>query len=457
MKRIVLSASLIGLASALAAAPLNIVDVGAPGINCVFNTNCTSIVTDTSSPILLPNTTGTGFLQTRTTLGATGSLAAGLTAYFYRIDLTGVTANSNAQPCLTNVVRCTTNTTVTTSNVLTCQTNQLPGSNRLVCVTNRIPGTNIVFRFTNTIPATNFVNCAVLGGTFICVTNFFPGTNIVFSFTNQVPGSNVVTCSNVFVPSTNVVVCATNRFLQTNVVVRCTTNRVSCPGTAPCIDTLHLRFGALADLSLIGTNGATGQVFVVTSGGVGSTGPTSAEQSNGIVTLHFETPICPGESSFFIGLIASNPPVASPAVVGLTSDSNLVVQARTPGLRGVPIPCDFTALRTAIQQLALSDILAPNDHARAGHRNALLNNAEEAAAAAQRGDLEAVLEALQMIANKTGSHGKPWVKPAGALPIRAALDALLDCLEGLGAGENGEDRPGLSHSKPQSQGHGPND
>jgi hypothetical protein len=301
----------------------SVVTVGAPAINCVFNTNCTSIVTDTSSPILLPNTSGLGFLQTRTYLGETGSLGQGLYVYEYRIDLRAVTANSGALPCFSNDVHCVTN-------------------------------------------------------------------------------AGIVTCS---------------------------TNLVSCPGTAPCIDELRLNFGSLSGMTITNLLGATGQVFVVTSGGLGSNGPSSVVQNGSVVTLRFADPICPGESSYFIGLVSSNAPTTTRAVLDLTSGTNIVVSARTPRLTGRPITCDFSALSNAIAQLTLSDIIAPNDHARAGRQKALMNNVNGAIRAAEQGDLEGVLEALGMIANKTGNKGNPWVRPAAGHEIGLILDSLLDCLE----------------------------
>jgi hypothetical protein len=325
MKRLLFWIGLAVSATALTAATVTqtVVTVGAPAINCVFNTNCTSIVTDTSSPIALPNTSGLGFLQTRTYLGQTGSLGQGLYVYEYRIDLRAVTANAGAQPCFSNHVQCVTN-------------------------------------------------------------------------------AGVVTCS---------------------------TNLVSCPGSAPCIDELRLNFGALSGLTVTNPLGSTGQVFVITSGGLGSNGPSSVVQNGSVVTLRFADPICPGESSYFIGLVSSNAPTTTRAVLDLTSGSNILVSARTPRITGRPITCDFSALSNAIAQLALSDILAPNDHARAGRRGALLNNVNAAVRAAERGDLEGVLDALGMIANKTGNKGNPWVRPAAGHQIGLILDPLLDCLE----------------------------
>ena len=80
---------------------LTVVNVGAPAINCVFDSDCTIIVDDSSADVVLPLATGTGFLQTRTfPIGEAGTQAEGLYAYLYRIDLRNVTANSGVTPCV---------------------------------------------------------------------------------------------------------------------------------------------------------------------------------------------------------------------------------------------------------------------------------------------------------------------------------------------------------------------
>jgi hypothetical protein len=82
------AAALTAAASSTAfAAPLKIVEVSAPAINCVFQPSCTITVTDTTSPITLAGAAGAGFLQSRTSPSAIGSPASGRTAYLYRIDL----------------------------------------------------------------------------------------------------------------------------------------------------------------------------------------------------------------------------------------------------------------------------------------------------------------------------------------------------------------------------------
>jgi hypothetical protein len=87
-----LSAILCSLAGVAGAAPLTIVNVAAPDINCVFETDCTIVVTDSVGNIALPNVTGIARLQSRTFAGQPGAPGAGKTGYEYRLDLTQATA-----------------------------------------------------------------------------------------------------------------------------------------------------------------------------------------------------------------------------------------------------------------------------------------------------------------------------------------------------------------------------
>ncbi|HEY0300674.1 MAG TPA: hypothetical protein VGC36_05050 [Rhizomicrobium sp.] len=77
------------------AAALTIVNVGAPAINCVFNTGCTVVVTDSIGTFTPPGDTAGARLQSRTYPGTAPAPAAGTMAYEYRVDLTaakGITA-----------------------------------------------------------------------------------------------------------------------------------------------------------------------------------------------------------------------------------------------------------------------------------------------------------------------------------------------------------------------------
>lgn len=87
MKRFAFALIICLVPLAAKAAPLKIVNVTAPAINCVFSTSCSVRVKDTKEDFPL-STGGKGILRARTFKGANGSPAEGLFAYEYRLDLT---------------------------------------------------------------------------------------------------------------------------------------------------------------------------------------------------------------------------------------------------------------------------------------------------------------------------------------------------------------------------------
>jgi hypothetical protein len=103
----VIGRSVVATVSALwlwpaAAEPLVVVDVAAPAINCVFNTTCKIVVTDSAGALAIPGLSGNAFLQSRTFAGAPGTPAAGMTGYEFRVDLTQATAGA-AKVCVTGL------------------------------------------------------------------------------------------------------------------------------------------------------------------------------------------------------------------------------------------------------------------------------------------------------------------------------------------------------------------
>ena len=94
-----LAFSLLSIAE-ITAAPLDIVTVGAPAINCKFDTDCTITVTDSSDHFTIGPTSGDAFLQSRTwPVGEPGTAAEGLYGYEYRLDLRQL-AGITALPCV---------------------------------------------------------------------------------------------------------------------------------------------------------------------------------------------------------------------------------------------------------------------------------------------------------------------------------------------------------------------
>jgi hypothetical protein len=89
---------------AASAAPLTVVQVAAPGVNCIFDASCRLTVTDTVDNLPpVPGYNGKAVLQSRTAnAAATGVPGAGTTVYIYRVDLTGAAAASD-QMCVSSV------------------------------------------------------------------------------------------------------------------------------------------------------------------------------------------------------------------------------------------------------------------------------------------------------------------------------------------------------------------
>jgi hypothetical protein len=77
-------------ASPVHAQNLTIVEVNAPKVNCVFQTDCSLVVNDSTGNISLPflATPGTAWLQSRTYPGEAGAPGVGTTGYEYRLSMT---------------------------------------------------------------------------------------------------------------------------------------------------------------------------------------------------------------------------------------------------------------------------------------------------------------------------------------------------------------------------------
>lgn len=90
------------LAVNLSAAPLKIVTVSAPPINCIFDTTCVITVTDTTAAIPIAGIAGKAILQSRTFKSKPSAPAAGRYMYQYRLDLTNAYGVLSA-PCVTSL------------------------------------------------------------------------------------------------------------------------------------------------------------------------------------------------------------------------------------------------------------------------------------------------------------------------------------------------------------------
>jgi hypothetical protein len=104
----------------------------------------------------------------------------------------------------------------------------------------------------------------------------------------------------------------------------------------PCVLSLRVTFGPVASFQYNGA-GPLDQVFVVTAGGVGTIGLSSANKVGDDITFTFASPVCAGGSpgtgatSFFFGLASDRAPQAVTATVAQLGGGNHAVAARAPG------------------------------------------------------------------------------------------------------------------------------
>jgi hypothetical protein len=108
---VIAAAGLFGAVLGAQAAPLSVVDVAAPAINCVFNMTpipnvpppaCQVVVNDSIGVFAPPGDIGAARLQSRTYPGTAPAPAAGAMAYVYRVDLTAVKGVTAAN-CVTKL------------------------------------------------------------------------------------------------------------------------------------------------------------------------------------------------------------------------------------------------------------------------------------------------------------------------------------------------------------------
>jgi hypothetical protein len=102
-----------------------------------------------------------------------------------------------------------------------------------------------------------------------------------------------------------------------------------------CVDWMTISFGPVVSLDYNGDK-KLDQVFVVTSGGLGTIGLAKAVQTGSNITFKFASPVCAGGSpgkgatSFFWGLVSKKPPVNVTATLHETGGVTHVVKARSP-------------------------------------------------------------------------------------------------------------------------------
>lgn len=124
----------------------------------------------------------------------------------------------------------------------------------------------------------------------------------------------------------------------------------------PCLRSITIEFGPVIDTLDFDGDKETGDLaYIVTRGGPGKIGIASMQKYSNRVTFHFDSPLCvggpdhPGDSTYFFGLVSSQPHGSATATLketaGLGSASpklkknrkyNVVVLAPQSGTAGEP-------------------------------------------------------------------------------------------------------------------------
>ena len=109
------------------------------------------------------------------------------------------------------------------------------------------------------------------------------------------------------------------------------------PGNPACVTSLSLDFGPIVPLDYDGDSSLE-DIFIVTSGAVGSVAPSAIDLTDGKLTLSFSPPVCGdfspsqnnGESTFFMGLASPFREHAVTAEVSSNWDEPLSLATRAP-------------------------------------------------------------------------------------------------------------------------------
>jgi hypothetical protein len=107
-------------------------------------------------------------------------------------------------------------------------------------------------------------------------------------------------------------------------------------GAPSCIDWVTLNFGPVVATLNYGGDPKPDQVFVITTGGIGTIGLSSAVQTGRAIRFSFRNPVCTGsaagkgDSSYFWGLVSKTPAANITATLHETSGATHLVKARAP-------------------------------------------------------------------------------------------------------------------------------
>jgi hypothetical protein len=188
-----------------------------------------------------------------------------------------------------------------------------------------------------------------------------------------------------------------------------------------CLYSVTIDFGPIVPMDFDGS-GTLNPVYVVTGGAVGSIAPHAVLQDGSQVTFVFAeeadtgliSQMCLGGSSFFIGLVSTQPPRATTAIIDDTTNgyAQLGIGQESVGARA-PESDPFWVIQNIInltEEFPLQFWTGTNEPIRRTHRRLTLSFLRDAQDLVGLGDIDIALDLLNILLSKVNGQQGGWLQ-----------------------------------------------
>ena len=191
-----------------------------------------------------------------------------------------------------------------------------------------------------------------------------------------------------------------------------------------CVQRLTIPFGPVVTDFDYNGDGVTGDAVIINNrlndmvSDLGNFSPTNATLVGHRLTIEFDD-LCPGNSSYFLGVVSSSPPATNNLTIS-AHNGEVVVEGLVPAFDST---LSFTELKTYIAELPLGSIDARKDRVKEQRRRGLLRlvtNAERKAG--RRHGSRAALALLRNVGRHTDGARRDWIIDDPATPDNEAAD-----------------------------------
>lgn len=186
-----------------------------------------------------------------------------------------------------------------------------------------------------------------------------------------------------------------------------------------CLFSITIDFGPIVPMNFDGS-GTLNPVYVITEGALGSLAPTAVLQDGSQVSFVFAeegdtgliSQLCLGGSSFFVGLVSTQPPTGTTAVLDTNGFAQMgippeSVAARAP--RSNPFLLLIDTFRLA-EEFPLLDWIGADRRLRETHRKITLDLLEDAQDLVDLGENDSAGDLLRILLNKVNGQPGNWLQ-----------------------------------------------